>query len=451
MNTKKSSILILTTLVLLGSLAAYYFSKPSPRNVIAISVCSLGKNVFQSYSPASFLTQNLYQNLYIDKLSQRSILLTDMVSYDGWRGLSRHLRNIPLKNLVEKNYQFIGTTNTSKIETVSDTTLRLLRFDNKDEYFNKIKAEIEFSLNQNQPFFASLHFEWAHFPYADDLDDKLNDYLSRSSWTDKEIKNRIPFLAALFPYKVLQQKFPKAFPQIKESDELAWAWKNFKDPINLANWKKSSVFASDLALIKEYYLKRLQILDRELEKLLVPLEKKADIFFVSCHGQPFLEDNEFLHGNPFNEETAQLPAFIHLADSQSVFKVETQTSMPKMVNALSLLINQQISTKKWEDNLPTVLSEPTLLQYDCQGHQMAIRTEGKFKYIYSFASGEEQLFQIDRDKQKLIPIDLAQNDSLVQKSKEEMISRAPHVINVSSKLKDEGYCFYNYSYSQQVK
>ncbi len=447
MNIKKNSIFILTTLILLGSLTAYYFSKPSPRNIIAISVCSLGKNVFQSYSPTSSLTQNLY----LDKLSQRSILLTNMVSYDGWRGLSRHLRQIPLKNLVEKNYQFIGTTNSSQIESISDTTLRLLRFDNKDEYFNKIQVEIENSLKRKQPFFASLHFEWAHFPFADDLDGRLNDYLSKSSWDDKEIKSRIPFLAVLFPYKILQQKFPKTFPQIKESDELAWAWKNFKDPMRLAQWKKDPSFKTDLALIKEYYLKRLKILDQELEKLLVPLEKKADIFFVSCHGQPFLENNEFLHGNPFNEETAQLPAFIHLADSHSTLKIETQTSMPKMVNALSLLINQQASTKDWEENLPKVLSEPTLLQYDCQGQQMAFRTEGKFKYIYNFASGEEQLFQIDRDKQKLILMDLAQNDSLAQKSKEEIISRAPHVINVSSKLKDEGYCFYNYSYSQQVK
>lgn len=447
MNTKTTSILILMTLILSGSLVAYYFSKPSPRNIIAISVCSLGKNAFQSYNPTSSLTQNLY----IDKLSQRSILLTDMVSYDGWRGLSRHLRQISLKNLVEKNYQFIGATPSSQIESVSDTTLRLLRFDNKDEYFNKIKAEIEFSLNQNQPFFASLHLEWAHFPFADNLDEKLNEYLSRSSWTDKEIKNRIPFLASLLPYKVLQQKFPKAFPQIKGSDELAWAWKNFKDPISLALWKKSTSFPTDLALIKEYYLKRLKLLDQDLEKLLAPLEKKVNLFFVSCHGQPFLENDEFLHGNPFNEETAQLPAFVHLANFHSVFKVETQTSMPKMVNALNLFLSQQGSTKEWEENLPTVLSEPVLLQYDCQGQQMAIRTEGKFKYIYNFASGEEYLFQIDLEKQKLIPIDLAKNDSLIQKSKEEMISKAPHVINVSTKLKDDGYCFYNYSYSQQVK
>lgn len=118
------------------------------QNIVVVSFCSLRKDLLESFTK----DRNLSQNLYIDKLAKKSIILKDMVSYDGWRGLSRHLKQIPIETLTQKNYQIIGASKDNKFEDISDSTLRLLRFGNKELYFQKINSEVKESSQMGKPF-----------------------------------------------------------------------------------------------------------------------------------------------------------------------------------------------------------------------------------------------------------------------------------------------------------
>lgn len=125
--------------------------------------------------------------------------------------------------------------------------------------------------------------------------------------------------------------------------------------------------------------------------------------------------------------------------------------MQKLGAVVAQLTILERNPSSWFAKLSKDLSEPQILQYDCAGENMAIRDQGEFKYIYNFATGEEELFQIDKENQKLVELDQNNFKQAIIKYKETIMSKASEILNLSQKMKNDGYCFYNYAYSSHGK
>ena len=93
-----------------------------------------------------------------------------------------------------------------------------------------------------------MHLEWSHFPFNDSVDENLDIYLKTTIKNGNDFNNRLPFLSALIPHSILRNRFPQKYPKLLKKNELAYAWKIIKDPQNIARWKRSPYFHSDILL-----------------------------------------------------------------------------------------------------------------------------------------------------------------------------------------------------------
>lgn len=384
---KKTLALFSIVILIFGSLffCQEFFKKPS--NIIALSVCSLRKDALSIYGLQT-------KKYYLDELSERSLVLKQAISSDGVRGLSRHL----LKALSEDQF-FLKDYNLLS-DSAHDAVSRLLRFDNPEIYFKNLSDKIEIALKENKPFALFPHIELLHFPFGESDSSELISFLdSQQNISRKEISERLPFFLALVPYEKLVSIYPSSFLPMSPEDALNFSFKVFKNPERLRKWKQSATFHDDRKVLLRFYHLKLKVLDTYLNHLLKGRENDSYIYIVGCHGQPFLEQEDFLHGNAIDEGTANIPAFIHLPGMSKPEFLGKQVGMEKIVQTIKELAPERLSNNKFIALSSKILSDEFMLQFDCKGQRFGVRDNGKYKYMRDFSSGEIKFFELQNDPQ----------------------------------------------------
>lgn len=383
----KTSALFFIVVLLSGAFAYFKWQRQKPSNIIALSVCSLRKDVFSVYSQKP-------KEFYIDSLAERSIVLKQAISSDGVRGLSRYLIKILANEQSFKNYELINGEN--------EAVIRLTRFDDPEAYFNSLEKKVSTALKSKKPFLLFPHIEYLHFPFAENEDAELDAYLlSQKSLSKTELSQRLPFFLALVPYDKLVNLYPFYFKPLPAPDALSFAFDTFKNPSSLLMWKNSVNFSDDRKLLLKFYYKKLKILDSYLEKFLSARENDSIIYLVGCHGQPFLEQKEFLHGNAIDEGTANIPAFIHFGGMKEKKEITYQTSMEKIVQTIESLAIHNLPETEFFKKARENLKEEIILQFDCRGQRFAIRNDGLSKYVQDFATGNKEFYDLTKDPDML--------------------------------------------------
>lgn len=275
---------------------------------------------------------------------------------------------------------------------------RVQRYDDEKLYFNNLESKIKSAINNKKAFVIFPHIEYLHFPFADKNDPELLTYLNTQKKISSEnVSERLPFFLALVPYDVLMKTFPQYFKKISLTESLAYAFEIFKDPKYLKKWKQSQSFKNDIDVLHKFYSARLRSLDIHLEKILKPRENDSYIYLVGCHGEPFLEHDEFLHGNGLNEGVANIPAFIHVPNMNERININWQVGMIAIAESIKKLVDLDLSKEEFIKILNESLHEKIILQYDCRGSKFAIRNDGKYKYVENFLDGTKAFYNLTKD------------------------------------------------------
>ncbi|MDD4973894.1 MAG: hypothetical protein PHY93_06060 [Bacteriovorax sp.] len=385
------------------------------------------------------------KNKYLDSLGEHSIVLNQAISYDGVRGMSRYLLSALNNNSIIRNdYIFINDINQLGISKNIDIMNRLSRYDDQGRYFKKLEFKIQKALSDEKPFILFSHIEFLHFPFANLSDPELLNYLNRQkNISTKDLNERLPFFLALVPYDGLSKTFLNFFKPLSFSDSLSYGFKVFKDPVSLNKWKQNPSFANDIKVLRKFYKTRLNTLDTYLENFLKPREMDSFIYLVGCHGQPFLEQGEFLHGNGIDEGVANIPAFIHMPKMKERINLNQQVGMISIANTIKELVNQKLENDKFVNYAKQELEEKIILQFDCRGQRFAIRYDGKSKYVQDFATGKKEFYNLVNDpfmKRNIID-ELSQDQrSFFQNNLYDLFL---HKLSSSAKeLPSTGYCPY---------
>lgn len=384
---------------------SFLFKNRTP-NIIVLSACSLKKDVitaYQSYLPGSDL-----ENAYINKLAKKSFVFKQAVSYDAYRGIAGYLRNIP-KSLIEKReYLALGAPNRfqsevdlkNKLNNIPQTASigdYLFRYDDPRKYFQNIQSRIEQAIKDKKPFILVSHTEWLHFPFGEMDDVELRSFLAEQKINSPEKEKRLSFLLALFPYPLLNQYFPQYFPQKSAEDALVYAWNVIKDPKNLSEWKNSFQFKKDQKILDYYYKKQFLRFSSFNQNILEKRENDSFIFVVGCHGEPFYDHNEFLHGNGLDEESVSIPLLIHAPGMTEQIDVNHQVGMKPIAELIIDLAINRVSNEDFKDKVERQLVEDNVLHFNCAGNKFALRTKEKIKFVVDLSNDEKEIFDLNVD------------------------------------------------------
>jgi len=174
-----------------------------------------------------------------------------------------------------------------------------------------------------------------------------------------------------------------------------WASANRGSPLKLDE--------EDVVHMSDSYDELIQFVDAEIGKLLGELKARGlydntMIILTSDHGEEFLEHGALAHGTSLYDVLLRIPLIIKFPCPGSECESRTVEEQVELIDIMPTILKQARlpMPKDIQGQDLTELQRSKNIAFSERGDSMAMRTT-QFKYIYSLAVGNEELYDLQTD------------------------------------------------------
>jgi arylsulfatase A-like enzyme len=391
-------------------------------NILVISVCSLRRDLLQSYghkgqsvmpaidrffNKSSAVFENSFNGIpWISMVAFMGRFFPSMIQ-KGYTSGSPYYDLPYIRVPLQKSYRVDRKRNS---ETINNS-----EFEKEHKiYTDEIKRQL--LSPHDGPFLLVTHFKYMHYP----LIDRFNKEAQWDRFLNAEDKARVkeyldhpekyyaklPLLLML----TADSKYALAHPTVaktvtkRDPNTLRKIGGLMTSPTYLAEWKASSGYLEDLAILKKVYAANAYDLDKILEPILnlygnKRLQDETMIVFSGDHGETHMERDRLTHADSVFDEDLQIPTAISFPkDWRPQIRVTDQWHMDTVSELIDKVMLGEVTRKNLSSKLEEMAQgRDVFLLRDCRNSMRGVRFKNKYKYWLDTATGQQVLFDLEKD------------------------------------------------------
>lgn len=383
--------------------------EPKKWNLLILSFCSLRNDVLSLYdSRAQSLTPNIEKFF-----SPGAYRLENGLNPHPWTSLFHYQSKTWFRHSPnDGGYEVIG----AGTKGFTRIPLREGQIGEGKNFSASLKSfRDEILRERSQPFMASAHFSYMHYPYLDQVNgeargdrfltvaerQRLDSYLNRP----QDFPDKLPLLLILTGKVSL----------IGENKKTAALFKKEANPERLlglvanqeliAAWKASSGFEEDVVILRKIYDANAKYMDEFIADALNlwgdrELRESTIVVLTGDHGVMNMDHGELTHATALYDQALRFPLMMRLpGQTGGVVSIPGQTPLSAVALMLKQLMSGELRVSEIE-NFLKAQAEPVLVLRDCANKMRGLRVENKWKYFVRIADGEASLYDLEEDPEE---------------------------------------------------